>query len=408
MYLYMRKKLMACALVAAMSLSTLAGCAGKNTSSSKASSVDTSDQSVSAADYYGNVKKNAEIYKDFITIPEVKGVEIELSDTSTDVPDSDVETYISSLLSSAKSTENITEGTTKSGDKIVLDYSGKLDGQAFAGGTATDTEYTVGSGAFISDLDAGLVGLDLGKEYDIPCKFPDNYSSDTLAGKNVVFTVKVTAIKKDVIPSLTDEWVAANAASYGLTSTTVDGFKADVKNYLVESKKSTIVSNKYEAVWEKIKDSVVVSDYPSKELDTLMNNCKTNMKADYDQYATYYTQQGITSYDAFLKQNYNIDGTDAYDAYAREQAVDFLKEKMFYTVVAVNNGIEVSEQEILDQGEDFAAYYGYDNYQAILDSAGEIMNTTVGYVVLSQKVQDFIADNAKVTVKLDDTEKSNQ
>lgn len=94
----MRKKLMACALVAAMSLSTLAGCAGKNTSSSKASSVDTSDQSVSAADYYGNVKKNAEIYKDFITIPEVKGVEIELSDTSTDVPDSDVETYISSLI----------------------------------------------------------------------------------------------------------------------------------------------------------------------------------------------------------------------------------------------------------------------------------------------------------------------
>ena len=78
---------------------------------------------------------------------------------------------------------------------------------------------------FITDLDQGLVGLNVGQEYDIPCTFPSDYSSSDLAGKSVIFTVTVHSITKKTIPELTDEWVAANAESMGIEGTTVEALR---------------------------------------------------------------------------------------------------------------------------------------------------------------------------------------
>ena len=92
----------------------------------------------------------------------IKGIAVSVDKSSLTVSDDDVETYISNILSSHATSEQVTEGTTASGDTISLDYSGKLDGVAFSGGTATDVSYTIGSGKFITDLDQGLVGLNVG------------------------------------------------------------------------------------------------------------------------------------------------------------------------------------------------------------------------------------------------------
>ncbi len=100
---------------------------------------------------------------------------VDLKESDYVVLDSDVEDYIKSMLESKATTNVITEGTTKAGDVIKLDYSGKLDGTAFSGGTATDVTYTIGSGKFIEDLDKGLVGLTVGQETDITCVFPESY-----------------------------------------------------------------------------------------------------------------------------------------------------------------------------------------------------------------------------------------
>ena len=84
--------------------------------------------------------------------------------------------------------EEVTEGTVEEGDTANIDYEGKLDGEAFEGGTAKDTDLEIGSGTFIPGFEDGLVGVKIGDTVDLPLTFPENYTEE-LAGKDVVFTI---------------------------------------------------------------------------------------------------------------------------------------------------------------------------------------------------------------------------
>ena len=177
-------------LVGALAASLVA-CGKTEKKEAKASTANTE---INAEEYAGTITSNAGVYKTFVNLSDWKGMSVDLKESDYVVLDSDVEDYIKSMLESKATTNVITEGTTKSGDVIKLDYSGKLDGTAFSGGTATDVTYTIGSGKFIDDLDKGLVGLTVGQETDITCVFPESYYNSDLAGKTTVFTVTVKSI----------------------------------------------------------------------------------------------------------------------------------------------------------------------------------------------------------------------
>ena len=182
-------------------------------------------KSITAAEYDAAITSDAAIYKKAFTMPEYKGIQVTVDKSVLNVAESDVDDYINkNIVSAEAATENVTSGVTADGDTVILDYSGKLDGEAFSGGTATDTTYTIGSGNFISDLDKGLVGLTVGYNMIFLVLFPDNYTSD-LAGKSVIFTVKVTAIQKTTYPEITDEWVVNNKESLNLSGDTVADFR---------------------------------------------------------------------------------------------------------------------------------------------------------------------------------------
>ncbi len=92
--------------------------------------------------------------------------------------------------------KEVKEGAVKDGDTINLDYSGKVDGVVFDGGTAEDQELVIGSGTFIDDFEEELIGAKVGETRDVTAKFPDNYSnSPDLAGKEAVFTCTINYIK---------------------------------------------------------------------------------------------------------------------------------------------------------------------------------------------------------------------
>lgn len=390
----MKKKFMGVMLAAAL-VASLAGC-GKNSAdnSTSGSADDTSNKAITAEEYNATIASNAEVYKRYVTLPEYKGVEVTVDKSSLTVTDDDVESYISNILSSYASTESITEGTTADGDTITLDYSGKLDGTAFSGGTATDASYTIGSGKFIDDLDRGLVGLNVGEQYDIPCTFPSSYSNSDLAGKEVIFTVTVNSITKKTLPDLTDQWVAENAENMGIEGTTVEDLRKETRSYLEESGKNTYNSNKYTAVYSVIKEGVTVNGYPQAELDSLKSILKQNMETEYEQYQAYYEASGISDYSAYLSQIYNLEDDDAYEEYATQTAQEYLLEKMVLTIIAADNGIEVTADEINEIGAVYAEYYGYDDYQEIIDTYGQEMNAELGYEKLCEKTQTFLNDNA--------------
>ena len=393
----MRKKVLGIIMAASM-VASLTACGGSdknNSSDSSSNGGSTVNQEIAANQYADTIKSNAETYKTYISLPEYKGLSVSVDSEQKEVTDSDVTDYINNLISQYGTTESVTEGVTANGDTISLDYSGLLDGTAFSGGTATDVSYTIGSGKFIDDLDKGLVGLTVGEEYDIPCKFPDNYSSSDLAGKDVIFKVTVNSIKKTTLPELTDDWVASNASSLNVEATTVEGLKSYVKDYLETQAKTNYDSSKYQAAWKAISEQINTDKgYPEAELNSLIDTLKSNVESEYNQYGSYY---GISDFNSYLSQVYGFDSEDAFNDYAKEYAKSYLLEKMAITIIAENENITVSEDDINDMGAQLASYYGYSDYQEILDTYGNQMNSEVGYQVLYQKVQDFI--NASTSVK---------
>lgn len=393
----MRKKVLGIIMAASM-VASLTACGGSdknNSSDSSSNGGSTVNQEIAANQYADTIKSNAEIYKTYISLPEYKGLSVSVDSEQKEVTDSDVTDYINNLISQYGTTESVTEGVTANGDTISLDYSGLLDGTAFSGGTATDVSYIIGSGKFIDDLDKGLVGLTVGEEYDIPCKFPDNYSSSDLAGKDVIFKVTVNSIKKTTLPELTDDWVASNASSLNVEATTVEGLKSYVKDYLETQAKTNYDSSKYQAAWKAISEQINTDKgYPEAELNSLIDTLKSNVQSEYNQYGSYY---GISDFNSYLSQVYGFDSEDAFNDYAKEYAQSYLLEKMAITIIAENENITVSEDDINDMGAQLASYYGYSDYQEILDTYGNQMNSEVGYQVLYQKVQDFI--NASTSVK---------
>ena len=386
----MRKKILGVVMAAAM-VASLAGCGASNNDSSSGSTETTSSKDITAEQYADTLKADAESYKQYITLPEYKGIEVTVDRSALEVTDESIETKIQSILSQYATTEDVTEGVTASGDVVTLDYSGLLDGTAFSGGTATDASYTIGSGKFITDLDQGLIGLTVGQEYSIPCTFPADYSSSTLAGQNVEFVVTVHSIQKSTTPELTDSFVAEHAADLEIDATDVAGLRSAVKASLEADAQITFASTKYQSIWTAISDKITPSDYPQEELDTLTSTLKNNIQSEYNQYGSYY---GITDFNTYLSSVYGFETEDSFNEYAVEYAKTYLKEKMAITLIASNENISVSADEINDMGEELATYYGYDDYADILSTYGNEMNSEVGYEVLYQKIQDFLNENA--------------
>ena len=387
---YMKKKLFSVLLVGALAASLVA-CGKTDKKEAKASTVNTE---INAEEYAGTITSNAGVYKTFVNLSDWKGMSVDLKESDYVVLDSDVEDYIKSMLESKATTNVITEGTTKSGDVIKLDYSGKLDGTAFSGGTATYVTYTIGSGKFVDDLDKGLVGLTVGKETDITCVFPESYYNSDLAGKTTVFTVTVKEIDESVVPELTDEWVAANAASLGIEDssvTTVEQLRTYVRSYLETQASSSRSSAIFEAAYTQMSDGLDVSD--------LLNTLNSNVDAEYQSYSSSYSSK-----EAYLKSAYNFDSLDAFNEYADNYAKQYLLQKMIVTMIAADNNITVTADDINSTGEELASYYGYDDYNDIIDTYGKTMNAEIGYQVLYQKIVDFVCENVTVNDTTDTAE----
>ena len=395
----MKKKLFSVLLVGALAVSLVA-CDSKKKEVDKTPS--TVNTEINADEYAATITDNAGIYKTFVTLSDWKGMSVDLAESDYKVTDSDVEDYIQSLLEATATTDAQTTGTTKSGDTIKLDYSGKLDGTAFSGGTATDASYTIGSGKFIDDLDKGLVGLTVGVETDIPCTFPESYQNSDLAGKQVVFTVTVKEIDVTVVPELNDEWVTANASKLGVSDaelTNVEDLRAYVKNYLETQAASNRSSTVFETAYSQMSDGLDVSEYPSEELADLLKTLNNNVDSEYQSYSSSYSSK-----EDYLKSAYNFDSLDAFNEYADNYAKQYLLQKMIITMIAADNNITVSEDDINSTGEELASYYGYNDYQEILDTYGKTMNAEIGYQVLYQKVVEFVCDN----VTINDTSSTEQ
>ncbi|MBR9891597.1 trigger factor [bacterium] len=166
-------------------------------------------------------------YEKLPEVPEVdlSGVEIEKLVVKAD--DAAVDEALASLAETAQDFNDRAEGAeAQDGDQVVIDFVGKVDGEAFEGGAAEDYPLVLGSGSFIPGFEEQLTGVKAGDEKAVEVNFPEEYGAENLAGKAAVFDVTVKAVKEPVAAKIDDEL----AKKFGAED--LEGLKGQIRERL--------------------------------------------------------------------------------------------------------------------------------------------------------------------------------
>ena len=165
-----------------------------------------------------------------VKISAYKGLEIKKFEYN--VTDKDVKAEVDKILLREAKDVEVTDRACKNGDTVNIDFSGSVDGEKFAGGTAEGYDLELGSGAFIPGFEEQVVGMKIGEERSIVVHFPADYQADNLRDKDATFEIKLHSIKGKELPELTDEYVKKHAGSE-----TVKDYTAKVKERLEKQAK---------------------------------------------------------------------------------------------------------------------------------------------------------------------------
>jgi len=143
---------------------------------------------------------------------------------TAEITEADVDAMIESMRRQRVGYEAV-ERAAEKGDRVTVDFAGRVDGVAFEGGTGTDMQVVIGSGRAIADFEAALVGMSKGETKTAPVKFPDNYGAKELAGKNAEFDLTAKSVEGEVLPTVDDEFSQA----FGITEGGIDALRAEVR-----------------------------------------------------------------------------------------------------------------------------------------------------------------------------------
>ncbi len=204
-----------------------------------------------------------EVYPE-VTLGQYKGLEVEKAEVS--VSDEQVQAELDRMAQNVASTETV-ERAAEMGDTANIDFEGFDNGVAFEGGKGDNFDLKLGSGQFVPGFEEQIVGMTAGEEKDIDITFPENYHAD-LAGKPVVFHVKLNKVTVTNVPEQDDEF-AKDVSEFD----TLEALKADIRAKAQEQAEKNAQSAFENAAVEKAAENTTV-DMPKAlveaELDTQM------------------------------------------------------------------------------------------------------------------------------------------
>jgi len=272
-----------------------------------------------------------------VTLGEYKGIEVEKPEVT--VSDAEVEAELNRMADNVASTE-VAEKAAEMGDTANIDFEGFDNGVPFDGGKGENFDLKLGSGQFVPGFEEQVVGMTAGEEKDIDITFPENYQAD-LAGKAVVFHVKLNKVTVTTTPAIDDEF-AKDVSEFE----TLEELRADIRAKALEKAEKNAASAFENAAVEKAAELTTV-DMPAalieSELDTQMERF------------AYQLQMSGYSMEAYAKMMGGDVNTmrNAFRPAAEKQA----KINVTLTKIIETEGIEVSEDELNAEFEALAKQY---------------------------------------------------
>ena len=335
------------------------------------------DIDIKAIDADGIVVTAKVFLKPEITVKAYKGLKAEKD--AVEITDEAVTAEIDRVRNRNAREIEITDRAAQTGDNVVFDFDGYVDGKAFEGGKAEKYSLKLGSGQFIPGFEDQMVGKTIGEAFDVNVTFPEDYHEASLAGKAAVFKCLIHEIKFSELPALDDEFVK-DVSEFD----TVDEYKADVKAKLQKDAENTEDAKADEQLMAALCEGIE-GEIP----EVMFENEAENCVRDYENRLRY---QGM---DLATFMKYTGQTVETLKEQFRPQAEKQVKTRLALEYIVKAEGIAATDDEINEEYQKIADAYGIE-----LDKVKESIDAeAIGSDVAVGKAAKFVHDNATITVK---------
>lgn len=311
-----------------------------------------------------------------VTISKYDDLVLDLPEVS--VSEAEVENEISHAQKRfSKKEEKAEELGIEKGDIATFSFIGRIDNEPFEGGSADSFELEIGSNQFIPGFEEQMLGLKKGEEKSLNLKFPDNYHVDTLAGKPVVFDVKIQKITNVITPALDDDF----AKQVGFKDVeTYEQLKEKVTSLILEAKKDNYSQISSQQITTELLNRSTITEIPQSLLNREFATLEQQVK------------MRLNEMNIDLKRYLEISNKseDQFKAELYEQAKATIKLALVISKIAEEEKIEVSEEEAKARALEMAQYYGSNNEEATNKYLSENLELVKEFIT-HKKVMDFIA-----------------
>jgi trigger factor len=217
-----------------------------------------------------------EVYPD-VKIGDLAAAEVER--VATEVSEEAIDKTIDILRKQRRSfSERAAEEGAAEGDRVTIDFEGKIDGEPFAGGKAEGFQFIIGEGQMLEQFDKAVRGMKTGESKTFPLQFPEDYHGKDVAGKEADFLVTMKKIEQQHLPEVNEEF----AKSLGISEGTVEALRADVKKNLEREVKFRVQARNKAAVMDALVKAAEL-DLPKALVEDEVARMTQNARADLKQ-----------------------------------------------------------------------------------------------------------------------------
>ncbi|MDY4996729.1 MAG: trigger factor [Bacilli bacterium] len=306
-----------------------------------------------------------------VTLGEYKNLEVKKENVK--VSKEEVQQKINELLKNYTELVIKEEGTVEEGDIAVIDFEGFKDDVAFDGGKGENYSLEIGSHSFIPGFEEGIIGMKKGEEKDLTLTFPEEYQEKSLAGKEVVFKVKVNEIKTKEVPELDKDFFE----DLGME-------EVKTKEDLEKKMKEEIKAQKEEEAEKKYVDALLEKAVSNMTIELDEEIIEAEAEAMYNDFMSHMSAQGITE-ELYLKYA----GTTKEDIvdHMKKEAETRLKNSYLLNAIIREEQIEADEKEADEQIKDLAKKYNMTEEDVKSSLGGE---ESVKYDIKVRKAIDLM------------------
>lgn len=312
-----------------------------------------------------------------VSLGDYKGIEVPAADA--EVTDEEVKQELERLQQRHAELVVVDEGPAQAGDTAIIDFEGFLDGVPFEGGKGERYSLELGSNSFIPGFEDQVVGLNIAEEKDINVTFPENYQAENLAGKPVVFKVKLHEIKRKNLPELDDEF-AKDVSEFD----TLEEYKQDLAAKLKERKVKEAEAARETAVIDKAAEAAEV-DVPEvmvdNEVDQMLRDFESRLRS-----------QGLN---LELYAQFSGQSKEDLQEQMKGDAAKRVRNNLVLEAIAKAENLDVSEEEVGEELDKLSAMYNRpaEELRGIFSSNGYMDTLTSDLKV--RKAVKFLVDNSK-------------